>query len=85
MPDRDPNAMIGPKEGCDTTDRLLDCECDIEQSFLVLMNSAVAAGWTRAEAAVAVTSLADNYLLSRVAHARIAQDIRNAVANIKKG
>ncbi len=84
MSDECSKAIKGPKDGYDTSDRLSDCECDIEQTLFGLMETAVAAGWTRAEVAIAVTNLADNYLLSRVVSSQTAQELRRAITQLKK-
>jgi hypothetical protein len=51
----------------DIADRIAECGFDLEPGFLLLMDKAAEAGWTRAEIAIAIASLAENYVLGRAA------------------
>lgn len=55
--------MHGPRYLRSYPDRFLECEEAMEDHFIELMEAAESAGWTADEAATAVTSLADHYLL----------------------
>lgn len=61
--------MKGPGHEQDITDRISECGFDLELGFLLLMDKAAEAGWTRAEIAIAIASLAENYVLGRAARA----------------
>ncbi len=60
--------MIGPRLPYPYPDRSLECEQAMEDFFLVLISLAEEAGWMPEESAVAVTSLADNFVLKRFAN-----------------
>jgi len=69
--------------GC-LPDRIEQCEADLEPLLLELMDMAILAGWNRAEAAIAVTGLADNYLLCQVSIEDARRRIRTAVQNARR-
>lgn len=48
----------------DPADRIINLEFELEPMFLAMMEHAVSKGWTATEAAVAITSLADNHMLA---------------------
>jgi len=74
----------GPAIPFEHPDRLISCEADLASVFDALASVAEAAGWRPAEVAVALSSLADNHTLARLAGEddakRIAQAIRQAGA-----
>lgn len=57
-----------PRSSLPPQDRFLDCQEALETHFLALIELAAEAGWQHDEAAAAVTSLSDNFLLGRLAN-----------------
>lgn len=84
MTDKQSYAPKGPTAHQDISDRILDCEFDLEPLFMELLDKASTVGWTRAEAALALCGLGDNWLLAQVANAKTAEDIKKALNNLRK-
>jgi len=83
-----PHRLKGPQPEIELlggmSDRIEQCEADLEPLLLQLMDKAIAAGWNRAEAAIAVTSLADNYLLCQISIDDTRKRISAAVENARR-
>ena len=63
--------MKPPRHPTPYPDRLLDCEEAMEADLLALLDRAEAAGWSRAEAVVALISLCENTQLGDEANAEL--------------
>ena len=61
-------------------DRFLDCQEALMPGFLVLLESAVASGWTENEAIAALTELADGRWLANGENI----DLQRVLASIKR-
>lgn len=77
-------SMCGPKCNLDISDRISECEFDLETHFLELIDQAVSVGWTRTEATIALTGLADNYMLGLAENEHMAAEISHALQNMKR-
>ena len=53
-----------PPVACDAEDRILHCEQALEIALQEIVSAAVAAGWCKDEALVAITNLSDNMMLA---------------------
>ena len=76
--------MPGPRPKRDRSDRLANCEFDIEPAFIHLMDVAHTAGWTLAEVAIAIATLAETYLLGPAAKEEIGCDFKAMVEDVKQ-
>lgn len=68
-----------PRHGPDHPDRHIDCQKALERAFQILVEGAVNAGWTEAEAVAAIVELADAHVLAAGENAKLEQllaDIR---------
>ncbi|MGN8113314.1 hypothetical protein [Labrys sp. 22185] len=63
MADQQRPPMPGPGRELDISDRIPECEEAMEPAFLAVIDEAVAAGWSKVEAAIALSSLADHCML----------------------
>ena len=52
----------GPRSTDNYRDRQLECEEALETDIIVLFDDATSAGWSKAETALAIVSLVENYL-----------------------
>ncbi|GLS18747.1 hypothetical protein GCM10007874_17640 [Labrys miyagiensis] len=77
-------SMCGPKCNLDISDRISECEFDLETAFLELVDQAVGAGWTRTEATIAITGLADNFMLGLAENEHMGVEIAHALENMKR-
>ncbi|SMO99933.1 hypothetical protein [Paracoccus laeviglucosivorans] len=75
--------MGGPKHSDEYDDRFLDCEADLEADILAVLDSAAAAGWKRAEALAAITSLIDNVALGDQAKTETQRKIDEAMQRLR--
>lgn len=71
--------LRGPDPGQDISDRLLDCEFQLEPHFLELIARAGAVGWRPTEIAMALSGLADNFLLGQAENATTDDLLRRAI------
>ena len=68
----------GPDPHADIWDRQLDCEFSLEPCFLALIDAARSAGWQPLEAALALTSLADNFVIGQAENTHTDWQIQEA-------
>lgn len=78
-------SMNKPRRIDQYPDRHLDCQFEMEGSFLQIMDAAERSGWSPQDAAAAIIDLADNYMLKLVANAETDQQIRDAIRRANKG
>ena len=71
--------IAGPGAEMDISGRNLDCQFALEPAFLDLVDRALQAGWGQMETVVALTDLADNYMLGIAENFRTAEAIRRAL------
>jgi hypothetical protein len=76
--------MHGPKPGTQMSDRILECQEDIERAFLAVVAEARVAGWTHLEACLALTELADNRVLGHTANEETNKQIRDLIGRYYK-
>ena len=69
MPIDPPSHVTGP-------DRYLDCQLALEERFRILVEEAIAAGWGETEVLSALTDLADNHMLARLAEMELQAFLR---------
>ena len=55
-------SIRGPRSADNYPDRQLECEEALETDIIVLFDDATSAGWSKAETALAITTLVENYL-----------------------
>lgn len=65
-------------------DRLIDLQQAMQARFDELVDDAVASGWTRMEAIVALVELSDNAILAEIANSETERAIRQARAATKQ-
>jgi len=71
--------LRGPDPAQDISDRLLDCEFQLEPHFLELIARAGAVGWKPTEIAMALSGLADNFLLGQAENVEIGNLLKRAM------
>lgn len=59
-------------------DRLIDLQQAMQARFNDLVDDAVASGWTRMEAIVALVELSDNAILAEIANSETERAVRQA-------
>ena len=74
-----PPEIAGPPADADLSKRNLDCQFALEPAFLDLVNRAHWAGWGWIEIVIALTDLADSYMLRQAENVRTAEVIRRAL------
>lgn len=62
-----------PRNGPEHLDRFIDCQEALEAGFQALVEEAVSAGWTEAEAVAAIVELADAHMLAAGENAKLEQ------------
>ena len=63
----------------DISDRQLECEFSLEPCFLALTDAAQSAGWQPLETALALTSLADNFVIGQAENMHTSWQIQKAL------
>ena len=79
-----PKSPSGPNSSGNITNRIEECAFDLEPAMLHLIHDAVNTGWSRAEVAMAITSLSDNYLLSVVSNEAVDHLIQEAIDQTRR-
>jgi hypothetical protein len=78
-------SMNKPRRIDEYSDRHLDCQFEMEGSFLQIMDDAERSGWSPQDAAAAIIDLADNYVLKLFANSETDKQIRDAIDRARKG
>lgn len=74
----------GPRPSMDISDRIGECEFDLETAFVALVDEAVATGWKPTEVTMAITGLADNYMLGLAENRRLADKLAFVLRNMRR-
>ncbi|GLS20154.1 hypothetical protein GCM10007874_31710 [Labrys miyagiensis] len=71
--------MRGPKRETAISDRLLECQEDMEAATTIVIETAMRVGWTEAEVCLALQELADNRLIATQCNAAMDAAIKRAM------
>jgi hypothetical protein len=76
--------MRGPKQVTGTSDRVLECQRDLELNFLNFMAEALTVGWSHAQVCLAMMNLTDNHVLAQAVGTHANEELLRVLASRPK-